>query len=55
MTSNWLQSTNARIAGAFLMALLLPIVGTLLIPGYSAPFAIRALLVIASLLAGVTK
>ena len=51
MTSNWFQSTNARIAGAFLMALLLQVVGTLLIPGYSAPFAIRALLVIASLLA----
>ncbi|WP_027166156.1 ABC transporter permease [Mesorhizobium sp. WSM3224] len=51
MTRNWFQSTNARIAGAFLMALLLQIVGTLLIPGYSAPFAIRALLVIASLLA----
>ncbi|RTM00509.1 MAG: ABC transporter permease [Hyphomicrobiales bacterium] len=51
MTSNWFQSTNARIAGAFAMALLLQIVGTLLIPGYSAPFAIRALLVIASLLA----
>jgi ribose transport system permease protein len=51
MTSNWFQSTNARIAGAFLMALLLQLIGTLLIPGYSAPFAIRALLVIASLLA----
>ena len=51
MTRNWFQSTNARIAGAFAMALLLQIVGTLLIPGYSAPFAIRALLVIASLLA----
>lgn len=51
MTGNWFQSTNARIAGAFAMALLLQIVGTLLIPGYSAPFAIRALLVIASLLA----
>ncbi|WP_296745490.1 ABC transporter permease [Mesorhizobium sp.] len=51
MIGNWFHSTNARIAGAFLMALLLQIVGTLLIPGYSAPFAIRALLVIASLLA----
>jgi len=51
MTGNWFQSTNARIAGAFLMALLLQIIGTLLIPGYSTPFAIRALLVIASLLA----
>ncbi|TIV50408.1 MAG: ABC transporter permease, partial [Mesorhizobium sp.] len=51
MTSNRFQSTNARIAGAFAMALLLQVVGTLLIPGYSAPFAIRALLVIASLLA----
>jgi ribose transport system permease protein len=51
MIGNWFQSTNARIAGAFLMALLLQVIGTLLIPGYSAPFAIRALLVIASLLA----
>ena len=51
MMRNWFQSTNARIAGAFAMALLLQLVGTLLIPGYSAPFAIRALLVIASLLA----
>jgi ribose transport system permease protein len=51
MTGNWFQSNNARIAGAFLMALLLQLIGTLLIPGYSAPFAIRALLVIASLLA----
>ena len=51
MTRNWFQSTNARIAGAFLVALLLQLIGTLLIPGYSAPFAIRALLVIASLLA----
>lgn len=51
MHQTWFQSTNARVAGAFAVAAVLQIVGTLLIPGYSAPFAIRALLVIASLLA----
>ena len=51
MKRNWFQSTNARVAGAFAVALVLQLVGTILIPGYSAPFAIRALLVIASLLA----
>jgi ribose transport system permease protein len=51
MDQTWFQSTNARVAGAFAVAAALQIVGTLLIPGYSAPFAIRALLVIASLLA----
>ena len=47
----WLASTNGRVAGAFLVAILLHLVGTLLIPGYSAPFAIRAILVLAALLA----
>jgi len=47
----WLASTNGRIAAAFLVAALLHLVGTLLIPGYSAPFAIRAILVLAALLA----
>ncbi|UDL91984.1 ABC transporter permease [Mesorhizobium sp. PAMC28654] len=51
MAQTWFQSTNARVAGAFAVAVALQIAGTLLIPGYSAPFAIRALLVIASLLA----
>jgi ribose transport system permease protein len=51
MATTWFQSTNARVAGAFAVAAALQIIGTLLIPGYSAPFAIRALLVIASLLA----
>ncbi|MET2828179.1 ABC transporter permease [Mesorhizobium shangrilense] len=51
MAQTWFQSTNARVAGAFAVAVVLQIAGTLLIPGYSAPFAIRALLVIASLLA----
>jgi ribose transport system permease protein len=51
MSQNWFQSTNARVAGAFAVAAALQVIGTLLIPGYSAPFAIRALLVIASLLA----
>jgi ribose transport system permease protein len=47
----WLASTNGRIAGAFLVAILLHVVGTILIPGYSAPFAIRAILVLSALLA----
>ena len=47
----WLASTNGRIAGAFAVAILLHVVGTMLIPGYSAPFAIRAILVLAALLA----
>lgn len=47
----FLASTNGRIAGAFLVALLLHVVGTILIPGYSAPFAIRAILVLSALLA----
>ncbi|MER9466511.1 ABC transporter permease [Mesorhizobium sp. M0482] len=51
MSQTWLQSTNARVAGAFAVAVALHLLGTLLIPGYSQPFAIRALLVIASLLA----
>lgn len=44
-------TTNARVVGAFVVAAILHLIGTLLIPGYSAPFAIRAMLVIASLLA----
>ena len=40
-----------RVGGAFLVALLLQVVGTVLIDGYSAPFAIRSLLVLASFLA----
>ncbi|MER8507957.1 ABC transporter permease [Mesorhizobium sp. M0894] len=51
MRQTWFQSTNARVAGAFAVAAALHLIGTLLIPGYSQPFAIRALLVIASLLA----
>jgi len=47
----FLATTEGRIAGAFLVATLLHLVGTLLIPGYSAPFAIRAILVLAALLA----
>lgn len=42
---------TARILGAFAVAAALHAVGTALIPGYSAPFAIRAMLVIAALLA----
>jgi ribose transport system permease protein len=40
-----------RVAAAFVIAAALHVIGTVLIPGYSAPFAIRAMLVIASLLA----
>jgi ribose transport system permease protein len=40
-----------RVAGAFVVALALQAVGTVLIEGYSAPFAIHALLVLSSLLA----
>jgi ribose transport system permease protein len=50
MTLN-LDSIKARVLGAFAVALVLHGIGTALIPGYSAPFAIRAMLVIASLLA----
>lgn len=46
-----LSPTGRRALGALLVALALHGIGTLLIHGYSAPFAIRALLVIASLLA----
>jgi ribose transport system permease protein len=48
---SWLATTNGRIAAAFLVALLLHLIGTMLIPGYSSPFAIRAILVLAALLA----
>ena len=46
-----LDSIKARVLGAYAVALVLHGIGTALIPGYSAPFAIRAMLVIASLLA----
>ena len=42
---------GGRVAGAFAVALLLHAIGTILIPGFSALFAIRAVLVLASLLA----
>ena len=45
------NSTGARVAGAILVALLLHLAGTLLIPGYSSEFSIRAMLVLACLLA----
>ncbi|MEQ8698373.1 MAG: ABC transporter permease [Bauldia litoralis] len=45
------NSTGARVAGAIAIALLLHLAGTLLIEGYSSPFSIRALLVLACLLA----
>jgi ribose transport system permease protein len=48
---SWLSSTNGRIAAAFLVAAVLHLIGTALIAGYSSPFAIRAILVLASLLA----
>ncbi|MCV3205319.1 ABC transporter permease [Mesorhizobium sp. YC-39] len=48
---NLFATTNARVVGAFCVAALLHAVGTALIPGYSTPFAVRAMLVLASLLA----
>ncbi|TPK73468.1 ABC transporter permease [Mesorhizobium sp. B2-4-15] len=48
---NLFATTNARVVGAFCVAALLQLAGTILIPGYSAPFAVRAMLVLASLLA----
>jgi ribose transport system permease protein len=42
--------TAIRVAGAFAVALLLHLAGTVLIDGYSQPFAVRAMLVLASLL-----
>ena len=45
------NSTGARVAGAILIAVLLHLAGTLLIPGYSSEFSIRAMLVLACLLA----
>ncbi|TPL91569.1 ABC transporter permease [Mesorhizobium sp. B2-3-12] len=48
---NLFATTNARAVGAFCVAALLHLAGTILIPGYSSPFAVRAMLVLASLLA----
>ncbi len=47
----WMAGTNGRIFGAFVIAAALHVAGTIMIPGYSSSFAIRAMLVIASLLA----
>lgn len=47
----WLASSNGRVFAAFGVAILLHLIGTILIPGYSAPFAVRAVLVLAALLA----
>jgi ribose transport system permease protein len=44
-------STGARVVGAFAVAAILHLIGTALIPGFSSPFAIRAILVLAALLA----
>jgi ribose transport system permease protein len=46
-----LNSTGARVAGAIAIAILLFILGSLLIEGYSSAFSIRAMLVLACLLA----
>ncbi len=46
-----LSGTAWRTLGALAIALFLHLLGTLLIPGYSAPFSIRAILVLATLLA----
>ncbi|MBZ9961770.1 ABC transporter permease [Mesorhizobium sp. BR1-1-14] len=48
---NLFATTNARVVGAFCVAALLHLAGIILIPGYSSPFAVRAMLVLASLLA----
>ncbi|TPN50689.1 ABC transporter permease [Mesorhizobium sp. B1-1-7] len=48
---NLFATTNARVVGAFCIAALLHLAGAVLIPGYSSPFAVRAMLVLASLLA----
>ncbi len=50
-SSGFLGGTSGRALAAFLIVIALHVVGTMLIPGYSQPFAIRALLVLASLLA----
>ncbi|MFK0165075.1 ABC transporter permease [Rhizobium sp. NPDC090279] len=47
----FLASTSGRVIVAFLIALGLHLLGTVLIDGYSSSFSIRAMLVIASLLA----
>ena len=46
-----LNSTGARVTGAILIAVALFVLGALLIPGYSSAFSIRAMLVLACLLA----
>jgi ribose transport system permease protein len=46
-----LNATGARVAGAILIAVLLFVLGSLLIPGYASAFSIRAMLVLACLLA----
>ncbi|MBN8952502.1 MULTISPECIES: ABC transporter permease [unclassified Rhizobium] len=48
---SFLASTSGRVIVAFLIALALHLLGTVLIDGYSSSFSIRAMLVIASLLA----
>ena len=48
---SFIASTGGRVFGAFVIAAILHLVGTVVIPGYSSSFAIRAMLVIASLLA----
>lgn len=46
-----LTSDQWRVAGSLAVAIGLHVVGTILIPGYSSEFSIRAMLVLASLLA----
>lgn len=46
-----LRGDQARVVGALAVAVALHITGTLLIPGYSSEFSVRAMLVLASLLA----
>src|SRR5690606_14504682 len=46
-----LSGDQLRVLGALLVAVALHLTGTILIPGYSSEFSIRAMLVLASLLA----
>jgi ribose transport system permease protein len=51
MARNALSAGSLRVVGAFVIVAVLQLTGTLLIDGYSSTFAIRSMLVLASLLA----
>ena len=48
--SGRLGATGRRVVAAFVLALALHLVGTILIHGYSSEFTVRSMLVLASLL-----